>query len=148
VLRNLSFQVTEVGIWKVYKYPFQAENFLKSSNFFQKIVIQTLELQVVPETNERFFGAEPADGPPQFYNENIAPTCEVRIEEIPRFGRAKNVFGKWVYLVEGSTALRQHVKVRHEHAIDKGEKTDHLWHPYFLIKGRRGVIYYRYLSIL
>jgi hypothetical protein len=127
---------------------FKRKTFKKVRFFFQKIVIQTLELQVVPETNERFFGAEPADGPPQFYNENIAPTCEVRIEEIPRFGRAKNVFGKWVYLVEGSTALRQHVKVRHEHAVDKGEKTDHLWHPYFLKKGRRGVIYYRYLSIL
>jgi hypothetical protein len=36
---------------------------------------------------------------------------DIRVEEMPRFARAKNVFGKWVYLVEAASKLRQHVQV-------------------------------------
>ena len=48
----------------------------------------------------------------QFFNESLEPTCESRVEELPRFARAKNAFGKWVYLVEAAGKLRQHVQVK------------------------------------
>jgi hypothetical protein len=44
-------------------------------------------------------------GRKKFYN------IDIRVEEMPRFARAKNVFGKWVYLVEAASKLRQHVQV-------------------------------------
>ena len=78
----------------------------------QKIVLQSIELQIAPETTERFFGASDAPSDPsQPYSDSLRPSCETRVEVIPRYARARNVFGTWVYLVEAADHLRQNVKV-------------------------------------
>ena len=74
-------------------------------------MLRSIELQIAPETSERFFGSDPVNNSDDPYSDKIKPTCEIREELIPRFTRAKNVFGKWVYLVEASNHLRQYVKV-------------------------------------
>lgn len=106
--------------------------------FLQEIVDKTMELKQSPETFDRFFQQfngtnltrsgkgtntsipSSAGVPPETEEEvpeqgrdllEMKPSCPSRTEIIPRFSRARNVLGKWVYLIDGSSGRQQNVEV-------------------------------------
>jgi len=76
-------------------------------------VSKSIELKIVPEATERFFGNRNAylDLEPDSSPEGLTATCEHRNEVVSRFVRARNILGKWMYIAQESENRRQYVKV-------------------------------------
>ena len=69
-------------------------------------------------TNERFFKplmnitkSNFYYGPEEITENNLSPACSSRTKLIPRHTRAKNIAGKWRYLLEYSAGPVQNVEV-------------------------------------
>ena len=74
---------------------------------------KSIELKIIPEATDRFFGDKVArlDFGSDSGNEGLKATCEHRNEVVSRFVRARNILGKWVYIAQESENIRQYVKV-------------------------------------
>ena len=69
-------------------------------------------------TNERFFKplmnitkGNYYYSPEEVKENNLSPACRSRTKLIPRHTRAKNIAGKWMYLLEHSAGPVQNVEV-------------------------------------